>query len=545
MSLQERNNKQKNSKNKFPADNSPDLSSDISPKDDGFVRKGKVDRKLKTRKKNLANEEEDEGIDVEEKKTYGHGMGKSTSLFANNPDIPMFAHRVIHPVREPVFSSDKFEDLDIHPYTVSNLKQNLGLEKLTTVQQKSIPVVLSGRDALIRSQTGSGKTLAYALPIVEALQRVRPKVCRADGIRAVVVVPTRELALQSYEVFIKLVKSFTWLVPGCFVGGEKRKSEKARLRKGINILVGTPGRLLDHVQKTESFRLDNVEWLVLDEADRLLDMGYEQEVASFVSALDNQHNSKQQPSLKDHSEYETDPESDPKPLVTTSRSRQTLLLSATLTSAVERLAGLTLKDPVFVDAAVDEDYSEKKSNTQIPTAEPSLVIPESLSQFYVLTPAKLRLVTLATFIIWKCQMHDEQSLFTRQLLLLKGNFLGVCTAGSHSHLDKRVCRTWSHSYHYQYCQPNNTTGDTDCVIITDKVVEPGGWRLAGKSQTRHLIFRPNFTPHPPIPHPKNNPLRPTINGPQSQTTHAAHETTLIPRTREIYNDPTRFGGRMV
>nr|CAD7394283.1 unnamed protein product [Timema cristinae] len=415
MSLQERNKKHKNSKNTFPADNSSDLSSDISPLDDGFVRKGKVDRKLKTRKKNLANEEEDEGIDVEEKKTYGHGMGKSTSLFANNPDIPMFAHRVIHPVREPVFSSDKFEDLDIHPYTVSlgyfhfqhvsNLKQNLGLEKLTTVQQKSIPVVLLGRDALIRSQTGSGKTLAYALPIVEALQRVRPKVCRADGIRAVVVVPTRELALQSYEVFIKLVKSFTWLVPGCFVGGEKRKSEKARLRKGINILVGTPGRLLDHVQKTESFRLDNVEWLVLDEADRLLDMGYEQEVASFVSALDNQHNSKQQPSLKDHSEYETDPESDPKPLVTTTRSRQTLLLSATLTSAVERLAGLTLKDPVFVDAAVDEDYSERKSNTQIPTTEPSLVIPESLSQFYVLTPAKLRLVTLATFIIWKCQVR--------------------------------------------------------------------------------------------------------------------------------------------
>nr|CAD7444470.1 unnamed protein product [Timema bartmani] len=448
----ERNNKQKNSKNTFLSDNLPDLSSDISPKDDGFVRKGKVDRKLKTRKKNLANEEEDEGIDVEERKTYGHGMGKSTSLFANNPDIPMFAHRVIHPVKEPVFSSDKFEDLDIHPYTglalssaclkpilwdggwkgerhgvasqptkvsfrpnknrwftetVSNLKQNLGLEKLTTVQQKSIPVVLSGRDALIRSQTGSGKTLAYALPIVEALQRVRPKVCRADGIRAVVVVPTRELALQSYEVFIKLVKSFTWLVPGCFVGGEKRKSEKARLRKGINILVGTPGRLLDHVQKTESFRLDKVEWLVLDEADRLLDMGYEQEVASFVSALDNQHNSKQQPSLQDHSEYETDPESDPKPLVTTTRSRQTLLLSATLTSAVERLAGLALKDPVFVDAAVDEDYSEKKSNTQIPTTEPSLVIPESLSQFYVLTPAKLRLVTLAAFIIWKCQERTD------------------------------------------------------------------------------------------------------------------------------------------
>nr|CAD7594109.1 unnamed protein product [Timema genevievae] len=467
--FKERNNKQKNSKKTFPVDNSPDLSSDISPNDDGFVRKGKVDRKLKTRKKNLTNEEEDEGIDVEERKTYVRGMGRSTSLFANNPDIPMFAHRVIHPVREPVFSSDKFEDLDIHPYTGERrglasqptkvsfranknrwFTETVDGASYLTVQQKSIPVVLSGRDALIRSQTGSGKTLAYALPIVEALQRVRPKVCRADGIRAVVVVPTRELALQSYEVFIKLVKSFTWLVPGCFVGGEKRKSEKARLRKGINILVGTPGRLLDHVQKTESFRLDKVEWLVLDEADRLLDMGYEQEVASFVSALDNQHNSKQQPSLQDHSEYETDPESDPKPLVTTTRSRQTLLLSATLTSAVERLAGLALKDPVFVDAAVAEDYSEKKSNTQISTTEPSLVIPESLSQFYVLTPAKLRLVTLAAFIIWKCQERTDvfktfRSADSGVLLCTKG-YVAVC---SMCHVQRRDRVDWfTHCYMY-------------------------------------------------------------------------------------------------
>ncbi|KAJ8878199.1 hypothetical protein PR048_022667, partial [Dryococelus australis] len=89
---------------------------------------------------------------------------------------------------------------------VSNLKQNLGLEKMTIVQQKSIPVVLSGKDVLIRSQTGSGKTLAYALPIVEFLHKMRPEICRTDGIRALVVVPTRELALQTYELFVKLVK---------------------------------------------------------------------------------------------------------------------------------------------------------------------------------------------------------------------------------------------------------------------------------------------------------------------------------------------------
>jgi ATP-dependent RNA helicase DDX31/DBP7 len=89
---------------------------------------------------------------------------------------------------------------------ISNLDRNLHLQKLTTVQHKALPVVLSGKDALIRSQTGSGKTLVYALPIVEALQAVRPKISRADGVQAIVVVPTRELALQTYEWFIKLVK---------------------------------------------------------------------------------------------------------------------------------------------------------------------------------------------------------------------------------------------------------------------------------------------------------------------------------------------------
>lgn len=77
---------------------------------------------------------------------------------------------------------------------------------MTTVQQKAIPIILSGKDSLIRSQTGSGKTLAYALPIVEALQKIRPKLTRSSGLNALVIVPTRELALQTYECFLKLIK---------------------------------------------------------------------------------------------------------------------------------------------------------------------------------------------------------------------------------------------------------------------------------------------------------------------------------------------------
>lgn len=98
-------------------------------------------------------------------------------------------------------------------FKVKNLDDNFGITKMTTVQKLALPVLMSGADALVRSQTGSGKTLAYAVPIVESLQRVRPKLSRSDGIRAVVVLPTRELALQTYQCFAKLTKVSTV----CFV----------------------------------------------------------------------------------------------------------------------------------------------------------------------------------------------------------------------------------------------------------------------------------------------------------------------------------------
>lgn len=358
-------------------DNTIDISLNInsSPLKPDDLRRGENRKRRRRHAETRAVEPSVASAGQERSVTEGTGeegadckpQGWISSLFVNNPDIPVFAHHVVKPISEPVFSSQNFRDLPIHPFTISNLDQNLGLQKLTTVQQKALPVILSGKDALIRSQTGSGKTLAYALPIVEALQAVRPKISRADGIRAVVVVPTRELALQTYEWFLKLVKPFTWLVPGYLVGGEKRKAEKARLRKGITVLVGTPGRLLDHVQHTKSLHFDKVGWLVLDEADRLFDMGYEKDVASFIRALDLQRQG----------------------------DRRTVLLSATLTSSVKKLAGLTLQSPVFIDAACDESLTS------------DLVIPQSLTQFYVLTPPKLRLVTLSAFVIWKCEMSDQ------------------------------------------------------------------------------------------------------------------------------------------
>ncbi|KAI5642456.1 DEAD/DEAH box helicase domain-containing protein [Phthorimaea operculella] len=299
--------------------------------------------------------------------------GWISSLFKNNPDVPKVGQRAVKPIVEKVFAAETFADLDIHPHSVANLQQNLKLKTLMTVQKNAIPVILQGRDVLIRSQTGSGKTLAYALPIVEGLQAIRPKINRHDGIRVVVVVPTRELAVQTYELFIKLVKPFTWIVPGILSGGQKRKAEKAVLRKGLSILVGTPGRINDHLRHTQTMKFNKTNCLVLDEADRLLDMGYEKDVAAIVKAIvDHKKAATYDPmALMKQSVKKTFSDNDQTPdeaqpdktadekteikhhltEIFLSTERQTILLSATLTKAVENLAGLTLVDPVFVDTS--------------------------------------------------------------------------------------------------------------------------------------------------------------------------------------------------
>lgn len=117
---------------------------------------------------------------------------------------------------------------------------------------------------MIKSETGSGKTLAYLIPIVQILQSLPTKIDRTSGVYCVILVPTRELCVQIEETIKKLLLPFFWIVPTVICGGQKRKAEKSRLRKGANIIISTPGRLLDHVLHTTSLSLKCVKLLVLD-----------------------------------------------------------------------------------------------------------------------------------------------------------------------------------------------------------------------------------------------------------------------------------------
>ncbi|KAJ7417432.1 putative ATP-dependent RNA helicase DDX31 [Pitangus sulphuratus] len=312
--------------------------------------------------------------DKQNESQKGRPFIKTSSLFKNNPDIPEIHRKAVQQVQENVFTTDSFGQLDLHPHLISTINTVLNISSMTSVQKQTIPVLLQGRDALVRSQTGSGKTLAYGIPLVQSLQGMESKI---------------QLALQSFDTVQKLLKPFTWIVPGVLMGGEKRKSEKARLRKGINILISTPGRLVDHIKSTECIHFRRTQWLIIDEADRILDLGFEKDVAVILNTL-NAHR----------------------------ETRQNVLLSATLTEGVTRLADISLNDPVSISIADEVQKVLKPASQKDREASSSsncmeqenFAVPEKLKQYFVMVPSKLRLVTLAAFILGKCKFEKHHKM---------------------------------------------------------------------------------------------------------------------------------------
>jgi superfamily II DNA/RNA helicase len=189
-----------------------------------------------------------------------------------------------------------------------NALEEISFTQPTEIQEKTIPLILSGKDIMASAQTGSGKTAAFALPIIECLQDPDKKP------RALILVPTRELALQVEEQFDRFSK-YWQLRTVTLYGGTGYDTQTRALKRGVDIIVATPGRLLDLIER-KSADLSAIEILVLDEADRMLDMGFMPQVRRVVSKL--------------------------------SKERQTLMFSATIDMQVEWLAAEFLTDPVAV-----------------------------------------------------------------------------------------------------------------------------------------------------------------------------------------------------
>lgn len=238
-----------------------------------------------------------------------------------------------------------FSDLPLSSVTAQGLQAS-HFKTLTDIQSKAIPLALKGKDILGAAKTGSGKTLAFLVPVLENLYR--QKWTELDGLGALIISPTRELAIQIFEVLRKIGRYHTFAA-GLVIGGKSLKEERERLGK-MNILVCTPGRMLQHMDQTAAFDVDNLQMLVLDEADRIMDMGFQAAVDAIVEHLP--------------------------------KHRQTMLFSATQSKKVSDLARLSLRDPEYI--SVHEAASS--------------ATPATLQQFYVVTPLPEKLNTLFSFI---------------------------------------------------------------------------------------------------------------------------------------------------
>ncbi|KAJ3232059.1 ATP-dependent RNA helicase dbp7 [Chytriomyces hyalinus] len=453
-----------------------------------------------------------------------------SSLFSGNPSLETLPVQTEEPdalapkqtsnaVPEAT-DTNSFTGLGLNPLLISHLSSKMGVTVPTQIQRATLAALIPrnaatlkslsfSKDALVQAQTGSGKTLAYLLPIVHSLimaqtqcsEAERNQLNRSLGTVAIILAPTRELAKQICAVLETLLKyssastadskstthvenaekeeddasenddeednedtetkskttaskpSRHWIVPGLVVGGDKKKSEKARLRKGCTILVSTPGRLIDHLKTTRAFEIGNLRWLVLDEADRFLELGFEETLRELLAIIDDKR--KTCISIQKRLKAPCWPV-----------HKQILLTSATIKGSVQRLAETSLKDPLFIKAAEDEEKSaaaaedtfdlakkpskgrdfiiEKKkddaedsdedfwdnqekdknddeditdllsgykdtasaeeanavsSTTAMDEGEEELfTVPEQLKQTYVLVPAKLRLVTLVAIL---------------------------------------------------------------------------------------------------------------------------------------------------
>ena len=157
--------------------------------------------------------------------------------------------------------------------------------RITKIQLKSYPTINKGEDCIVKSQTGSGKTLAYLVPLLNQLIKVQPKIKREDGTKLLIICPARELCLQINNTLLKVGKACVHIVSGLLVGGESIKKEKDKLRKGLNIIIATPGRVKYHLEHTSTFSLDNLDNIVLEECDRTLGMGFSSEINYIIERL--------------------------------------------------------------------------------------------------------------------------------------------------------------------------------------------------------------------------------------------------------------------
>ncbi|GAB2227245.1 hypothetical protein Drorol1_Dr00009058 [Drosera rotundifolia] len=312
------------------------------------------DNKRDTKKKKEKRRREVEEEDAEEEEEKGQANEEEEAGGDDEDDAgrkaeekPSHQRKKKSASSSGIMSDTPFSALPLSEPTLKAISE-MGFTNMTEIQSRAIPSLMEGKDVLGAARTGAGKTLAFLIPAVELLHGA--KFAPRNGLGAVIICPVRELAIQTHEVAKHLLKYHSQTV-GMVIGGAARKGEAERLAKGVNLLVVTPGRLLDHLKETKGFIFKNLKYLVIDEADRLLESNFEEEMKQIIKILP--------------------------------KDRQTALFSATLNKKVQDLVRLSFRStPVIINV---EQGRKKATN-------------EGLEQGFVVVPCAKRFVTLYSFL---------------------------------------------------------------------------------------------------------------------------------------------------
>jgi ATP-dependent RNA helicase DDX31/DBP7 len=351
----------------------------------------------------------------------------SSKLFTSNPTpITTFDEKPAEEAEEAAPSNaplsgeaENFVALGLSRRLAQHLSTKMEMKAPTAIQKNTIPqLVKEDNDAFLQAETGSGKTLAYLLPIVQRITALSQnedgsstgvQLHRDSGLFALVLAPTRELCKQIATVLERLLRCAPWIVSTTVTGGESKKSEKARLRKGVNILIATPGRLTDHLDNTKVLDVGTVRWLVLDEGDRMMEMGFEDDLKTIVGEIrkDPLKNATKDGVVLDK--------------VLPPR-RVTVLCSATMKMNVQKLGEISLTDAVHITSTTTEEEKDADGNA----IETAFAAPSQLKQSYLIVPAKLRLVTLIALL---------KSTFARKGSVMKAIIFISCADSVNFHFD--------------------------------------------------------------------------------------------------------------
>ena len=256
---------------------------------------------------------------------------------------------------QTIFSIKSFEDLQINPYLKKALNKN-NYNIMTKIQKKAIPILLEHKNVIVKSETGSGKTLAYIIPLYQNLIEINDinKISRKDGIYSIIFSPTHELCLQIEKTLDKIKSCCINVVYGTMMGGQKVETEKKKLRKGLNIIITTPGRLLYHLKNTENLNFNKLKIIIIDEADLMLDMGFEKDIKEcfklIIKKTENEYNNVEN--------IELNPD--------LFKKFKIYLISATIDNRIRKMSNYFMKGFKAIGfEKEDNDNNKKENNNEI------------------------------------------------------------------------------------------------------------------------------------------------------------------------------------